>query len=103
MSEFKKDANFSELSEDKVVGVRVDNKEIALYLIEGQVFATHDLCTHEYCVISENFALHGEEVECTCHGSHFNIKTGENTVPPAAEKLPTFKTKVENGEVFVEI
>lgn len=103
MSEFKKVADLAELKEDQVKGVRIGNKEIALYLQDGQVFATDDLCTHDLCIISENFALHGEEVECTCHGSHFNIKTGENTVPPAAEKLPIFKTKVENGEVFVEL
>ncbi len=103
MAEFKKVANLSELNEDEVVGVRIGSREIALYLVDGQVFATDDLCTHEFCVISENFSLHGQEVECTCHGSHFNIKTGENTVPPAAEKLPTFRTKVENGEVFVEL
>lgn len=103
MAEFKKVANLAELKEDEVKGVRVGNKEVALYLVDGRVFATDDLCTHEFCVISENFEMHGEEVECTCHGSHFNIKTGENTVPPAADPLPTFKTKVENGEVYIEV
>ena len=103
MAEFKKVADLAELKEDEVKGVKVGNKEVALYLQDGQVFATDDLCTHDYCSISENFALHGQEVECTCHGSHFNIKTGENTVPPAAEKLPIYNVKVENGEVFVEI
>lgn len=103
MAEFKKVAKLSELSEDTIKGVKLGSQEIALYLIDGQVLATDDLCTHEFCVISENYNLHGEEVECTCHGSHFNIKTGENTVPPAAEKLPVYKTKVENGEVFVEV
>ncbi len=103
MSEFKKVAKLTELKEDSVTGVKVGNKEVALFLLNGQVFATEDLCTHEFCVISENFAMHGEEVECTCHGSHYNIKTGVNTVPPSAEPLPIYKTKVENGEVFVEV
>ena len=103
MSEFKKVADLAELSEDQVKGVKVGNKEVALYLIDGQVYATDDLCTHEFCVISENYALHGEEVECTCHGSHYEIRTGKNTVPPTAEPLPIYKTKVENGEVFVEV
>ena len=68
-----------------------------------EVFATSDTCTHEQCVISENYYIEGEEVECTCHGSHFNIKTGENTVPPAAEPLKTYKTKVVGEDVLVEI
>lgn len=103
MSEFIKVANLSDLSEDSVKGVQAKGKDLALYLIDGQVFATSDLCTHEFCVISENYDLHGEEVECTCHGSHYEIKTGKNTVPPTAEPLPVYKTKVENGEVFVEV
>ncbi|HSX58258.1 MAG TPA: non-heme iron oxygenase ferredoxin subunit [Candidatus Saccharimonadales bacterium] len=103
MADFVKVAALSELDENSVKGVKIGNKEIALFLENGEVYATSDLCTHEYCIIHENFALHGEEVECTCHGSHYNIKTGENTLPPSAEPLPVYKTKVENGEVFVEI
>jgi nitrite reductase/ring-hydroxylating ferredoxin subunit len=103
MAEFKKVAELSQLNPDTVTGVRVGNKEIALYLLNGQVFATDDLCTHDFCVISENFALHGEEVECTCHGSHYDIKTGANTVPPSAEPLPIYKVKVEGNDVFVEV
>jgi nitrite reductase/ring-hydroxylating ferredoxin subunit len=44
-----------------------------------------------------------EEVECTCHGSKFNIKTGVNTAPPAAENLPTYQTKIEGDDVYVEV
>lgn len=103
MMEFKKVAKISELAEGSVKGVKVGNKEIALFLKGGQVFATSDLCTHEYCVISENHQIEGKEVECTCHGSKFNFETGENTGPPAVEDLPTYKTKIEGDEVFVEV
>jgi 3-phenylpropionate/trans-cinnamate dioxygenase ferredoxin subunit len=99
----EKVADLKYLKEGEVIGVNVGSVQIALYRKGDQVFATDNLCTHEYCVISENYQLHGEEVECTCHGSHFNIKTGENTVPPAAAPLQTYKAKVENGEVFVEV
>lgn len=103
MSEFKKAVSLSKLKEGEVTGVKVGNKEIALYLEDGKVFATSDLCTHEYCVISENHQLEGKEVECTCHGSKFNFETGVNTSPPAAENLPVYKTKVEGDDVFVEV
>ena|SRR3989344_5228270 len=103
MAEFKKVAKIGELKENEVKGVRIDSQEIALYRQRNEVFATSDICTHEQCVISENYYIEGEEVECTCHGSHFNIKTGENTVPPAAEPLKTYKTKVVGEDVLVEI
>ena len=68
----------------------------------GPAHARLPICTHEQCVISENYDVQGEEVECTCHGSQFNVKTGANILPPAAEPLKTFKVLVEDEEVFVE-
>jgi len=103
MSDFQKAAKLSELKDGEVKGVKLNGEEIALYRLGDEVFATSDICTHEQCVISENYYIDGEEVECTCHGSHFNIKTGENTVPPAAEPLKTYPTKVEDDDVLIEI
>ena len=102
MAEFKKAAKLSELKDGEVKGVKLNGKEIALYRLGDQVFATSDICNHEQCVISENYYVDGEEVECTCHGSHFNIKTGENTVPPAAEPLKTYSVKIEGEDILVE-
>src|SRR3990170_780961 len=99
---FQKVVNLSELKDGEVKGVRVDGEDIALYRLRDAVFATGNICTHEQCVISENYMIEDEEVECTCHGSHFNIKTGENTVPPAAEPLKTYKVKVDNDDILLE-
>ncbi|HEY4695140.1 MAG TPA: non-heme iron oxygenase ferredoxin subunit [Candidatus Nanoarchaeia archaeon] len=96
-------ARLEELGEGEVKAVSVGGVQIALIRAGDKVFALDDVCTHEACIISENYALHGAEVECTCHGSHFNIKTGANTVPPAAAPLTTYDVKIENGEVFIEI
>lgn len=103
MAEFIRVAKLGELKDGEVKGVKVGGKEIAIYRLGNEVFATTDICTHEECVISENFYIEGEEVECTCHGSRFDIKSGENTVPPAAEPLKTYKTKVEGEDVLVEV
>jgi len=103
MSEFKKVATLPELKEGEVKGLSVNGQQIALYRLGDQVFATTDICTHEQCVISENYYIDGEEVECTCHGSHFEIKTGKNTVPPAAEPLQIYPVKVEDEDVFIQI
>ncbi|MCH7541375.1 non-heme iron oxygenase ferredoxin subunit [Patescibacteria group bacterium] len=103
MSEVVKAAKLSDLKDGQVKGVKLNGEEIALYRQGNEVFATSDICTHEDCVISENYDVQGEEVECTCHGSHFNIKTGENTVPPAAEPLKTYTTKVEGDDVLIEV
>src|SRR3990172_10604844 len=100
---FKKAAKLSDLKEQEVTRVKINGAEIALYRLGDEVFATSDICTHADCVISENYDVQGEEVECTCHGSHFNIKTGENTVPPAAEPLKTYPVKIEDDDILIEV
>lgn len=103
MAEFQKAAKTTDLKEGKIKLAHVAGEEIALYKIGEQVFATNNLCTHESCELDQNNIIEGDEVECTCHGSKFNIKTGENIAPPAAGPLPVYKTKVDGDDVYVEI
>lgn len=95
-------ANKNEIAEGTLKKVIVDSEPVALYKISGQVFATTNICTHEDCALDENHLMHGEIVECTCHGSQFNVKTGANVLPPAAEPLKTYKVLVEGEEVYIE-
>jgi|SRR3989344_1606332 len=95
-------ASKSEIAEGMLKKVMVGSDPVALFNVGGQIFATSNICTHEQCELDENHEIFGEEVECTCHGSRFNIKTGANTLPPAAEPLKTYQVSVDGDEVFVE-
>lgn len=95
-------AKKSEIVQGTLKKVMVGREPVALYNVGGQIYATTNICTHEFCEIDENYMMHGEDVECTCHGSQFNVKTGANTVPPAAEPLKTYKLIVENDEIFIK-
>jgi len=80
----------------------VGDEPIALFNVDGQYYATQDKCTHKEASLSSGI-MHGCEIECPWHGARFDVKTGELKVLPAAVPLKTYKTKVENGKVFVEI
>ena len=94
---------YSEIPEGGVKKVTVDGKDIALFKIGGDVFATANICTHEACYIDENSEVREDVVECTCHGSQFDIRSGEVLLPPAIEPLETYKTEVVGEEVFLEV
>lgn len=96
-------ANKGEIVEGTLKKVMVANEPVALFKIGGQILATTNICTHEQCEIDENYSIYGQEVECTCHGSRFNIKTGANTLPPAAEPLKTYNVWVDGEDVLVEV
>ena len=95
-------ADVGDVPEGNLHKVMVAGDPVALFKIGGQIFATTNICTHEQCELDENHLMHGDIVECTCHGSQFNVKTGANTLPPAAEPLKTYKVSVQGEDVFVE-
>jgi nitrite reductase/ring-hydroxylating ferredoxin subunit len=86
-----------------ITSVDVDGDAVALYEIDGEVLATTDECPHAACFLSENGEIYGHEVECTCHGSSFDIRTGRNLNPPSAASLTAYRVVVENDELLVDI
>jgi nitrite reductase/ring-hydroxylating ferredoxin subunit len=99
----QKAASLSDLSPDEIVGIDIDGMKVALYLVDGEVVATSDLCTHEECPLSEEGEIAGDQVSCLCHGSKFNVRTGEVLNPPATEPLPVYKVEVRGQDVWVDI
>jgi nitrite reductase/ring-hydroxylating ferredoxin subunit len=97
-------ASRDDVKPHEIVAVEVDGESVALYDVDGQVFATSDICPHAYCLLSENADIvNDDEVECSCHGSRFSIRTGGNLNPPASDPLRTFPAEVRESEVFVDI
>jgi len=103
MAEFVKVADLDELKVDEIRAVNVAGVRIALYRLGDQIFATSDICTHAGCLFSDSGYTQNEEVECGCHSSRFNFKTGTVTQEPAVEPLKSYPMKVENGSVLIEI
>jgi nitrite reductase/ring-hydroxylating ferredoxin subunit len=100
----EKAARRMEVAPETILSVDVAGVPVALYNIEGEVLATSDVCPHAYCRLSENADIvNGDEVECSCHGSRFSIRTGDNLNPPSADPLPTYQVSVEDDDVFVDI
>ena len=101
MSEWIKVADKSEIPTDTGKLVQAGGKEIALFQIEGKVYALENHCPHRGGPFAEG-GVHGEEVTCPWHGWIFNIKTGCFASNPKI-KAETFKVKEESGEVWVEV
>jgi 3-phenylpropionate/trans-cinnamate dioxygenase ferredoxin subunit len=103
MAEFRTVALITQLREGEVLGVELDDRKIALYLLGGEVVATTDVCPHAECQLSEYGLVDEEEIECSCHGSRFSIHSGANTGPPAQDPLDVYPVQVSGENVMVEI
>jgi len=72
---------------------------IAVFNIEGTLYAIEDVCTHDGGELASG-ELHGAEIECPRHGARFDVRSGAVLSPPAYEPVAKFPVKVEDGTVF---
>jgi len=91
-----------DIPEDDVMGVDIAGKSIALYRVEGEVFATDNLCTHGNARLCDGF-LEGHEIECPLHQGKFDIRNGKAMCAPLTEDVKTYPIKIEGDRVFVAI
>jgi naphthalene 1,2-dioxygenase ferredoxin component len=97
-----KAASRSALAEGEVLGVLVGGKEIALYDLDGMLYATDDICTHAYAKLSDGWLDKGE-IECPLHAGRFDVKTGAATAPPCTENLKTYPVRVIGGDIQIKL
>ncbi|RBM12615.1 (2Fe-2S)-binding protein [Prauserella sp. PE36] len=76
--------------------------EIAVARLRGKPYATSNYCTHLDCLLSSG-KLVDEGIGCSCHGSVFDLETGEPVCPPATEPIRTYPVREEDGEIFVGV
>lgn len=101
MSEWTKVANATDVPEDGTLLVDYANQPVCLYNLGGEIFATHDTCTHGEASLADGFIVNGE-IECPLHQGTFDIRTGRAVAVPCKIDLKTFQVKVEGGAVFVK-
>ncbi len=102
MGRLVKAARRSELPENDGTYVEVEGNRIALFNLEGEIYAIDNACTHVGGPLSLG-RVKGDEVECPWHGSRFDIKTGEVRTFPAKEDVATYQVRVTGDDVEVEI
>jgi nitrite reductase/ring-hydroxylating ferredoxin subunit len=98
---FVKVSSKEEVSPGKMKLVEANGTQVLLSNIAGEYFAIGNKCTHRGCKLSSG-TLDGEIVKCPCHGSKFNVKTGEVMRGPATKPEPKYTVKVEKDQILVD-
>src|SRR5579859_6706081 len=73
-SEWKSVATRSSVGAGDMMAVTVGDKQIALYDVDGEIFATDNICSHAFAVLTDGW-LDGNEIECPLHAGRFDVKT----------------------------
>jgi len=72
---------------------------IAVFNIDGELYAIEDVCTHDGGELAGG-QLDGFEIECPRHGARFDVRTGSVRSPPAYEPIATFPLKIDDGVIY---
>lgn len=83
--------------------VSVEGRPVAVFNVGGSFYAIGDTCSHEEASLSEGFVDDEERiVECPKHGAMFELETGSNRSLPATKPVPSYRTVVDDGDLYVE-
>jgi nitrite reductase/ring-hydroxylating ferredoxin subunit len=91
----------SKLAEGEPLGFKVDDRRVALYKVNDEVFATDDVCSHAFALLSTGF-LDEHVIECPLHGAMFDVRNGKSR-SGAYKDIRAFQVEIRDGEVYVNL
>ena len=90
-----------DLEEGGMRAFDVQGTTIAVANVAGTFHAFDDTCTHRQCSLAEG-DLEETTVTCPCHGSEFDVASGEVLEGPAREPVETYEVRVEGSNLEIK-
>lgn len=80
------------------------NKKIMVAKAADKVYATDRICTHAFAELT-NGIMNEDECTITCplHLSAFKLDDGMPQNPPAEKPLKTYKVKIQDAGIYIDI
>jgi glycine betaine catabolism B len=95
-------ASVNDVKPNSMKRVTVNDQKILLANVNGNYYAIGDVCMHRGCQLSKG-ELEGETVICPCHGSTYDLKSGNFLKGPTKKGEPKYDLKVENGDITINL
>ena len=92
----------ADLFEGAGICVAPGGLDIALFSVNGEVFAIDNLCSHGHAKLCDGF-VEGLYVECPFHQAQFSLRDGSVAGGPATEPVRSWPVKLEKGRVWLDL
>lgn len=93
-------ASTTDLKSNQMKAVDANGTSILLVNLAGAFYAIGNKCMHMDCALS-NGPLNGDTVQCACHGSVFNVKTGDVVRGPAKKPEPKYELQISGDQILI--
>jgi len=89
-----------DLPTEDVIGILVAGRDVAIYTVGNDVYATDNVCTHGQARLCDGF-LDGHEIECPLHQGRFDVRDGAPLCAPVTEPLRSYPVKIDGQRVYL--
>src|ERR1043166_2968585 len=93
-------ATLSQIPPGRIKEGVVDGERIALYNVDGEIYASSVRCPHAGAPLSQGF-LDGPEITCPLHMWGFDVRAGECLAGPDWASLKTYAVRIEGEDVVI--
>jgi nitrite reductase/ring-hydroxylating ferredoxin subunit len=100
MTEFTTVGRVDDVPAGEMRSYQVGGEDVAVANVDGELHAFNDTCTHMQCSLAEG-DLDGTTVTCACHGSEFDVTTGDVLGGPATEPVDSYKVQVDGDDLKI--
>lgn len=101
MPEFQKITTLDALREGRGRSFSVDGRLVAVFLIDGSVYAVENLCPHQHIPVLDEGEIEGTIVTCPMHGWQFDLATGTHVHSSA--RLKKFDARIDGRDVLISL
>ncbi len=98
---FEKICKYSELKEKTGKQFFVDDVEIALFKVNGKVYALSNICPHQKTHLMHEGEIEDDKVLCPIHGWKFNLSSGN--LVNGGKGLDTYEVRIDDDYVYVKV
>ena len=101
MADFLEVASLEQIPLGRSLVVKVVDKDVALFNVDGQIYAIDDACVHQGASLGSG-KLEGKIVTCRAHGLKFDVTTGfVSGVPDFG--VASHAVRVADGKIAVAV
>lgn len=80
--------------------IKIDGTEIALFNLNGNIYAIKNRCPHRSGPLIRGFIDDAAGIKCPMHGWRFNLRDGSSERPARAV---VYQVKIENGWLYLSL
>ena len=98
---FEKVCSVSQLIEKEGKRFWVNEVEIAVFKVEGKIYALNNVCPHQHSALIYDGFIEDGCVVCPAHGWMFNLETGK--MPTKRRGIDYYPVQIIDNDVYVKV